>query len=825
MSAVWVKLLQAAPNSSRFAKLGIGKVLVESKISSRKLNVADLRKILITDVAFRNRLVGVDSSELQVYKNEADAGDPGKAIKLSEELSELIEENGYDNPLIVVTPPKPATFIQQTSVPYNHIEKELKIIFQGLNHHFTRPVDPKDVEASQRSRLGPFYKRTLPHHKTATDISLVMLGLALDKQASTNYGKTLCEIVEDDIGVYYGEHVVAMVAPSGSGKTATIIDLANKHFVIYCVCCISSPTISPGFKDPNFITLAEDVEDIYWTIVNRNQGSWYGPQDIDSEVKSRVVERVKLEFLARMLFLQYLLENNPDLKPQQFFHEQITAGNLTIGELVSKLRKYDNYTIQAMLNKVQTKLQFHLSSKKIGMVIALDEAQVAVTDILSGKLISPAAFTYNRNNLFDDKNQIQPRFRRSFFTLLSGALSIMQATQVILGTAVSLQNVDSVHSNIAKQTNFLRIKNFPSFDEGDVSRLYSDLIDMSGCEIPPAKLRMLTGRPQFSIDVINRLAASCTFQDSKQATLEHAIDKSIEYTMSGLRTEIRIILDNDQTGETTRLLSRMAMAYHLHGGKVSFLSKGQFDFVDKALCKLRLHYGNIHLVMDEPIVVETVQEELKASDKNPVFLEHLNQIFKRDALGHLFVNHFNASMATVLLSSFSSRRHIAAWCNNFQLQIDEINTANGFGYTTVVSVQISLPHECLRIMLIVNNGTCPDGVWFFSDKRYAGSLAIKLRSDRLKQSTHESNETSSNIRSCFLKQSRANVIQSLADIRHDFEASGTSSNLRASSASISNSLASRRPFKPGRFFFEGIAENKDDMVKLKKLIKFVSISE
>ncbi|KAI9597359.1 hypothetical protein BDF19DRAFT_296516 [Syncephalis fuscata] len=173
-----------------------------------------------------------------------------------------------------------------------------------------------------------------------------------------------------------------MVAPSGSGKTATVIDLASKHFVIYCVCCIPN-LISPGFNDPNFITLAKDVESMYRTIVNRNQGSLRDPLDIDSEVKALAEERVNLEFLARMLFLQYLLKNNPDLEPQQFFREQITGGALTIGRLVRKLQDYDNGTIQDMLNEVQAKLQLLLSSKGLGLVIALDEAQIAATKILS----------------------------------------------------------------------------------------------------------------------------------------------------------------------------------------------------------------------------------------------------------------------------------------------------------------------------------------------------------------------------------------------------------------------------------------------------------
>jgi hypothetical protein len=353
-----------------------------------------------------------------------------------------------------------ATPIRLKSVPKSLIEKELTVVLEGVNYpHITELVDPKNVESSQRERLGPFYKRTLPYHETATNTSLVMLGLELDKQASTSDGETLLSIVESDIGKYSNHRVVAMVAPSGSGKTATVIDLASKHFVIYCVCCSPSPTISPGFKGPNFIALAEDIESMYRTVIHRNQGGSQDAMDIDSEVKALAGERVELEFLARLLFLQLFLQNKPDLEPQQFFREQTTSGSSTIGKLVYKLREYDNHTIVAFLDKVQTKLRSLLVPKRLGLVIALDEAQVAPTGILPEKLIAPPALAeyWNTRNspsvLFDDKNEIHRHHRRGFLTPLSGTLSNLQATLVILGTAISLQDADSLYSAIAKPTN------------------------------------------------------------------------------------------------------------------------------------------------------------------------------------------------------------------------------------------------------------------------------------------------------------------------------------------------------------------------------------
>lgn len=156
------------------------------------------------------------------------------------------------------------------SVLKGRVEQELAVILNGAKHqHFNHFLDPRKGEASKREKLGRFYKRTLPYHRTAKDISLLMLGLELDKQARTSDGKTtLRSIVEDDIGAFSGNRVVAMVAPSGSGKTAPVIDLATKHFVVYCVCSTPRATVSPDFNDPNFITLATDVEKMYMTVVD-----------------------------------------------------------------------------------------------------------------------------------------------------------------------------------------------------------------------------------------------------------------------------------------------------------------------------------------------------------------------------------------------------------------------------------------------------------------------------------------------------------------------------------------------------------------------------
>lgn len=392
-----------------------------------------------------------------------------------------------------------------------------------------------------------------------------------------------------------------------------------------------------------------------------------------------------------------------------------------------------------------------------------------------------------------------------------------------------------------------------------MSRVLSDLTDMGDCVIPDAKRRKLAGRARFSVDVINRLTKPSS-GDSKQAVLNEAIDNSIDHTMDGLRRGVRTLLANDHAGGTARLLSRMVLAYHLHGGKISFAGKDQSDFVDKALCRLQPHPDGVHLIMDEPMVVEAVEEVLRASGKDPSFLEYMDQIdriianfgiastSKGDAFEPLVrrsLQRFNGYRLVDL--PFLQGITLPGWCDNLNLQIDEINTANGFGYTaTGLRADLAFLSERPRNkMLIAHYGTRPDGAWFFSDNRYAGSLAIKFYGENIKQAIQQSNETSSDIRGCFLNKDGVSVSKGLAGIQHDFVAAGTPSNLRGilrihlefpgvqggnpvthirkdPVTGIEDVLVYINLSNMDDFFYEGITENKQDILYLKRMIKHVA---
>lgn len=296
--------------------------------------------------------------------------------------------------------------------------------------------------------------------------------------------------------------------------------------------------------------------------------------------------------------------------------------------------------------------------------------------------------------------------------------------------------------------------------------MISDLVDLSDCEIPCVKRRKLSGRVRFSLGIIKRLLAIEPTQISKQATLDNAIDETIEYVKRGLRDDVRTILASDKTDTAAELLCRMVLAYRLRGNKVSFSTQEQSEFVNKALCRLRQHPDGVHLIMDEFIVIEAVEEELKASGKDLAFSECTDQIYqivikfgvasssKGNALEppvRQSLQRFNGFCLMEL--PFLQDVVLPDWCHELQLQINDIDTASGFGYMgNVAAADLAFLTACPPSkMLVAGSGTRPDGVWLFSDKRYAGSLAIKLYTSSVPQQKHEENETSSDVRACFLK--------------------------------------------------------------------------
>ncbi|KAG9063736.1 hypothetical protein KI688_003848 [Linnemannia hyalina] len=481
-----------------------------------------------------------------------------------------------------------------------------------------------------------------------------------------------------------------------------------------------------------------------------------------------------------------LLTNDAQLTPEQFFREQIIGGAVTIGTLVNMLR--------------------------------------------------------------------------GFLTPLRATLGNVRATLVVLGTSLSLQGEDNVYPAVGMRTRFHSIMRFPLFDDQDVEHVLSKLIDTSGCTIPHDKLRKLTGRAQFSVSVIRELfKLNHTNPHTKQARLEKAFDSAINLVSIQLRGRVRELLGGDTTGEVVHLLGRMVLAFKLQGGKVWFARKAQVKFMDNALCALRVHSGSVHWLMDESLVVEVVEEELEHSNVDLGFSAQLRQL--NGIIEHFGVKSSAKGNALEPLVRQSLRRfnnwHLAdlpflqgielpAWCSGQKLQIDEINTAHGFGYgadNTEADLNFLINRPSNKL-LVQQSGTRQDAAWFFSDNRYAGSLAIKIYGNDIPQTDHQKNETSSDIRCSFLRADGVRMNPSLERIRDAFVASVVPNKIkgilrihlelpRVQGVQLATHV--KRDPATGTedvmvhidlsniddFFYEGIEEKKEDILYLKKLIKYV----
>ncbi|KAG9065461.1 hypothetical protein KI688_002788 [Linnemannia hyalina] len=157
---------------------------------------------------------------------------------------------------------------------------------------------------------------------------------------------------------------------------------------------------------------------------------------------------------------------------------------------------------------------------------------------------------------------------------------------------------------------------------------------------------------------------------------------------------------------------------------------------------------------------------------------------------------------------FLSGLLLPAWCSKFQFQIDEINTASGFGYK--------------------GSGVTAD-------------LAF------LTAFLQQRNETSSDIRACFLMTDGDKLNSTLAATRHSYENAGIPSNVKGI-LRIHLEFPRVKGVKPvthvrkdpttrakdvmvyincenmDSFFDESIKAYRKDMIKLKKLIKYVCVS-
>ncbi|KAF9406501.1 hypothetical protein BGZ76_006319, partial [Entomortierella beljakovae] len=436
----------------------------------------------------------------------------------------------------------------------------------------------------------------LPYGATANDTPLAMLGNMLNKEPSTANNETLHDIIESDIPRTSNHTVVTMIGRPGSGKTATVIAQAMRHFVVYCVC---SPLNNARLSEADYII-------------------W------DDMLTLTVKKRIRVEFLGRLLFLYLLFSINRDITPQQYFHEQINGGTRMIESLIDDLLQYTPRTITNMLTAIQLKLRTLMAPQKRGLVIAVDEAQHAISSILPKRFISPMALAKKRQFLAQKGGLIE-HYLRGFFAPLLSVLGEIPATVVVLGTSLSLQVVDQVTSAISKGEDYFKsIVKFPRFDVDEMRQLLSSLLAISKRDLPQNEdLYMLTGRTCFTMAIIRQLIDESLLERmNKRQRLTRAFDSAQATSRRQISEKVEELLNGGKDKYIVKLLSRMVLSYKLQAGRTSFTNESDVDLVQSTLCGLSPVSDGLHYMMDEPLVVKAVEGVLKRLNIDPDFTEY-----------------------------------------------------------------------------------------------------------------------------------------------------------------------------------------------------------
>ncbi|CAG8600038.1 4425_t:CDS:2, partial [Paraglomus occultum] len=103
--AVWIKLLRSSDGTS-FTDPGLS--ISKIRVSEDAIDIDDLCRTLVTDVAFRGVLKGIGSAELKVYSRLDESGLPVDELPAYQKLSRIPIDETYGSPfVVVVAPPLP----------------------------------------------------------------------------------------------------------------------------------------------------------------------------------------------------------------------------------------------------------------------------------------------------------------------------------------------------------------------------------------------------------------------------------------------------------------------------------------------------------------------------------------------------------------------------------------------------------------------------------------------------------------------------------------------------------------------------------------------
>ncbi|KAJ6249742.1 hypothetical protein M0813_16752 [Anaeramoeba flamelloides] len=401
------------------------------------------------------------------------------------------------------------------------ILEEIKKTILDQNPQFLK-IKEYEQQTKQKEILKSFYQNKLPFDIHQTENVNFLFG---DFQIE----KTRPDLKKEDNSKTDPIYILGV---SGCGKTSSIYQLSKSNFVLFFTACsLESIYHQPFPQDKSFQRLCSKISDwnkkvsneseldsLLQSLINSDPPTFRQQLEDAFKVEKTLAQiKVKQDFymrkvinyytelmiLARIIYLIWLLEKNPQLSPQQFINLQLDSGSSRIDEiyyeLIDKFKPINflGSTLE-ICDLFITKLNTLLKERKfLKLYIALDEANTLTKDsrfILSKRklekrgIIKPIFFTFNK---------ICFRYR---FQL------------IVSGTALSLSDCSQLMSAIGKEDfekgrDLRYITNFLPFKEKEIKNFlnyYLNLEQVDQQVLNRLKIE-LSGRPRWVCRFISEL--------------------------------------------------------------------------------------------------------------------------------------------------------------------------------------------------------------------------------------------------------------------------------------------------------------------------------
>jgi hypothetical protein len=607
-----------------------------------------------------------------------------------------------------------------SATPQEKYQKLLGVLNQVKIHGPPPPFDP----VRQGKLLGPFNKPGVQLPFSSLGIDLRLLGI---KEGPTLAARKIIDNLNDlraETAVYMG----CLLGVSGCGKTRTLFDVAQDHFLVLIECVPLGEERFEYTRDKNFGSMVKDIDRL----------------EKNKDFQEHAERRIMIEFLARFLFLRGLFKLKPDLTPLEFLLTQLNGGQESIASLVNELRlvSYDNLSILLQMTCMD------LRSSLVGthkLIVALDEANVAQTKLFPG--------------LF--KNSSYPPSKRGLLTALTNVLLLpgIEVSILYAGTALTLgTGAKSIQSDIGKANKLSVVTQFEPTSEEDVRSFFENILDLSGCEsvLDSDMIRELQGRARLKTAVIDRLSEQAPeeFPDEpiKTKRLSSAIKGAIDLHYKRMFERLYeacsqpIIVDY-----LKKILVASIMDSNLTFSPTAY---DIVDFVNVGLCQLKRVEGKYVWTLAEPLAIRVafnVLRKLGISSSDLVldkaltlFYDHLLQFGnKTSEKGKLFEILVAAQLLTWnghTLSSLpisSKLTNLPSWISDFSFSMTKFGTAHQLGFKSDLDyVQHVSEKGQIDSILLPENAMKPDMLYMMKkgDKWFAFVLQQKCWTSKMDSS-------------------------------------------------------------------------------------------